>query len=315
MNHLYLATILTEREEIALTRAYENELGDPIKLWVGGNEALISAVQKFLVLLGIPTTLEGDCLVDGKWGPGTSRALAFYKEAAVSLGPCDNDIEALYAPSISALKAAIRNETLAVWWLHRMETLSHEVLEKSDNPRRKLWDWWMHQKKVQLSCHEIFRNDRIPARAAQEKLMLTVAGQELPPNFYHLLLAIAKEECGGVPAPRLEQSNFVLYRPILEGFNLGRTYGLGQISGKELETLLEGSSWSKSTSDPQLQYGLIGLKLLTSEAAAAAKKSRLTFEDCTKVARYYHGAGFVASRYNHGLMQSLQEFKALEVEN
>lgn len=269
------------------------------------DESIVRAIQQLLTFSQIPSTLRGFCKVDGDLGPGTRRALAIFKSLLPPDHPCragikiNNDPSLLYAPTAAGLRQGLVDEEITLEVLDALISSAQFTWSLADNPAWYLANYWSLCRGLTMSCRDMWRLYGKDALEAEDSVSGVPA---------ELMLAIAREETGGIAQCELRQDEFVSASPIPER-NVARDFqrvarsGLGLLPGR-----LGGAAWMSI----RQQLVCIGQFLLDSPAAAEVLKGRqINFEACSKIARYYRGPSFVATRYNHRILFWYRQFALL----
>lgn len=280
-------------------------------------EPAIKAVQRMLIFLGYSTSSRGGFSIDGDFGRGTNRGVAqFQFEHGLTR---DVDRETLCYPCTWNTAASditvIPDTRLTVPTMEKMIAIALENIEKGEVMCGDFDTALFHLNAVHtrslLNCRQIL--DRYGSLVDGAVLrMQEERNVEIQPEW---ILAIIKQETGGVVRPRFEQH--VLTRkhrksPDADFTELrfrSMSQGLGQVLGENFKKVGATSARAMYTSPLDEQVLFVG-RFLASKREPIAK-IRPTEQDFRTIARYYNGSGYEKHHYHEGIERWFREFREL----
>jgi hypothetical protein len=307
--------------------------GDPapwredLERFLGGDETLtrrsageggIRALQRLLVFLGYSTAASGACLVDGDFGRGTNRGVAQFQFERGLTGTVDRQT-LCYPCSVQNARlriGAIPDVELDVDTLEAMLETALAAIEAGKLTFGRFDDALFHLNALHarrlLTCRQILERYGENVRAAIQRIRHEhdVAIQSA------WVLAIIKQETGGVVRPRFEQhklSRLNLDHPqedLAELRHQSMSIGLGQIMGFNSQRVGASSARAMLNSPAEEQVLYVARFLLPKRSQVG--KGRPDEADFRSVARFYNGPSYESHFYHEGLARWFREFRALE---
>ena len=293
------------------------EAGDVTVTRHSAGESAIKAVQRMLIFLGYSTSSRGAFSIDGDFGRGTNRGVAHFQFEHGLTRKIDR--KTLCYPC--SWQTAARDITLIPdtrLTVATMEKMIAVALENIENGEVMCGDFdtalfhlnAVHTRSL-LNCRQILDRygslvDGAVAHLHEER------GVEIRPEW---ILAIIKQETGGVVRPRFEQH--ILTRKHRKSPNADFTelrfrsmsQGLGQVLGENFKTVGAASARAMYTSPLDEQVLFVGRFL--ARKRDPIRKIRPSDEDFHTIARYYNGPGYAKHHYHEGIERWFREFRAL----
>ncbi len=278
-------------------------------------EAAVEAIQRLLIFLGYSTTRRGAFSIDGDFGRGTNRGIAQFQyerglKVALDLDQlsysCSWQNAHLKLRSLPRVKIDITTvRSLLTAARHNIET--EKVLCSDYEVALSYLD--MLQTRRYYTCREIHYHYGDFAEAAAERVK-----DEISPVDPRWILAIIKQETGGIVRPRFEQHifsrlvhkssdpKFIRLRLSAMSLGLGQVMGLNysQVGAKSPEAMFY------SPLDEQVYF--VARYLAGHRSAAKAEPDK---DDFRAIARYYNGPGYAKHDYHESLERWFTEFKRL----
>ena len=282
-------------------------------------EGSIKAVQRLLVFLGYSTASSGAFLIDGDFGRGTNRAVAqFQVEHGLTRSVTRNHL--CYDCSwqtASQRIVGIPDAKLTPATLQRMLERARLMIEEGSMLCGNLDEAAFHldalHRRRWLSCAEILQR----YRRFVDQAVAEVAVEGIP--ISHLwLLAIIKQETGGVVRPRFEQHLLSRIDKTHRKLELGElrhrsmSMGLGQVLGDNYRKVKSGSARAMYSSTIAEQVAHIARFLAANDRIAAIVAANTPDAKAFRaVARYYNGPGYEKHHYHESLARWFREFEAI----
>lgn len=295
------------------------ERGDVTLTRQSVGESSIKAVQRLLIFLGYSTASTGAFLIDGDFGRGTNRAVAqFQVEHGLtrSLTRTDLCYECTWQ-SASQKIVAIPDARLTPATLEHMLNAAKRMLDDGAVLCGNLDEAVFHldalHRRRLLSCAEI----RARYRKFVDQAVAEVAVEGI--SISHLwLLAIIKQETGGIVRPRFEQHLLTRLNKnnrkadLAELRHRSMSMGLGQVLGDNYRKVKAGSARAMYSSTIAEQVAHIARFLASTPAIAKiASGNKPTEKDFRAVARFYNGPGYEKHHYHESLARWFREFETI----
>ena len=295
------------------------ERGDVTLTRQSVGESSIKAIQRLLIFLGYSTASTGAFLIDGDFGRGTNRAVAqFQVEHGLTRSVTRADLcyECSWQ-SASQKIVAIPDARLTPATLERMLNAAKQMLDEGAVLCGNLDEAVFHldalHRRRLLSCAEIQRR----YRKFVDQAVAEVAVEAI--DISHLwLLAIIKQETGGVVRPRFEQHLLTRLNKnnrrmeLAELRHRSMSMGLGQVLGDNYRKVKAGSARAMYSSTIAEQIAHIARFLVSSPAIAeVVARNKPTEKDFRAVARFYNGPGYEKHHYHESLARWFREFEAI----
>jgi hypothetical protein len=280
-------------------------------------EPAIKAIQRMLIFLGYSTSFRGSFSIDGDFGRGTNRGVAQFQfehgltrkiDRKTLCYPCTWTTA---ASSIDAIPDT--RLTLAT-----MEKMIQTALERIENNTVMCGDFDaavsylndVHTGTL-LSCQQILDRygtlvDDAVARLSREE------GIDIRPEW---ILAVIKQETGGIVRPRFEQHLLTRYegkKPDADFTELrfrAMSQGLGQVLGENFRKVGAESALAMYTSPLDEQVLFVARYL--AGRPEPIRKVRPSGEDFRTIAKYYNGSGYEKHRYHECIERWFREFRQL----
>lgn len=295
-----------ERGDVTLTR---HSIG----------ESSIKAIQRLLIFLGHSTASSGAFLIDGDFGRGTNRAVAqFQVEHGLTRSLTRSDLcyECTWQNASQKI-VSIPDAKLTPATLERMLETAQQMLDEGRVLCGNLDEAVFHldalHRRRLLSCVEIHQRygrsvDDAVAEVAVEGVTIS----------HRWLLAIIKQETGGIVRPRFEQHLLTRLNKKLKKVDLvelrhrSMSMGLGQVLGENFRKVRVGSARAMYSSTIAEQVAHIARFLASSASIAQVVSGNQPKEkDFRAVARYYNGPGYEKHHYHESLSRWFREFAAM----
>lgn len=299
------------------------ERGDLTLNRKSAGENSIRAFQRLLIFLGYSTSSSGAFSIDGDFGRGTNRAVAQFKfDHGLTENELNRDILAYPCDwrSARARITTIPDVHLSIPILEKMLVVAKEAIDKNEvncgSFEEAIFQLNALYNRNLMTCRKI--NEKYGELAVnatnliQEKSKL---GIKIQPEW---ILAIIRQETGGVVRPRFEQHYLTRLNQQKSDADFSElryqsmSFGLGQIMGSHYQRLGMDSAKALFTAPLDGQIMSIGRFLtLSSKVRKVVQKGNPTAEDFKIVARYYNGRGFARHHYDERLARWFREFKML----
>ena len=282
-------------------------------------EGSIEAVQRLLIFLGYSTSSTGACSIDGDFGRGTNRAVAQFQFENGLARSIDRPALCYTCTWQTASQniTEIPNARLTPATLERMLQAALALIERGEvmcgNFEEALFHLDALHRRQLLSCRSI--EERYGA-AVNQALAEVAADQVVVARPW--LLAIIKQETGGIVRPRFEQhllTRMAAASPTADFAELrhrSMSMGLGQILGDNFRRVRAPTARTMYASPIAQQVAHIARFLTANNSVAAVvSRSKPKEADFRAVARYYNGAGYEKNHYHESLARWFREFTLL----
>jgi len=291
--------------------------GDVTLTRKSAGESSIKAIQRLLIFLGYSTTSSGAFAVDGDFGRGTNRAVAQFRfehgltkqvsrttlcydctwrnarKNITAIPDVRLTVKTLETMLESALQAIGANDVMC-------GSFDEAVYQLNAVHRRRL-----------LSCRQIL--ERYGSFAEQAVMRIQAEqGIAIQPPW---ILAIIKQETGGVVRPRFEQHLLTRYNhreydaDFAELRYRSMSFGLGQILGVNFKRVGAPSARAMFIS-PLDEQVLYVARFLAHKSDVVSRKNP-SEADFRELARYYNGPGYATHHYHEGVARWFREFRTL----
>ena len=280
-------------------------------------EDAIKAIQRMLVFLGYSTSSTGAFTIDGDFGRGTNRAVAQF-EFDHGLNPRLTRKTLCYPCTWQTAKTNIVMIPDTRLTLKTMEAML-QVATDAIGENRVLCGAFKHalfhlnalDQRQLLSCQQIHSRyggeiKAAVARVNEEK------GVMVQPEW---VLAIIKQETGGIVRPRFEQHILTRLNNKQGRANLvelryqAMSQGLGQILGSNYK--LVGAESAVSMFQSSIAEQVLFVARFLARKSEIVSKRNPTSQDFAKLARFYNGPGYAKHHYDESLACWFREFKTL----
>jgi hypothetical protein len=278
-------------------------------------EDAIKAIQRMLVFLGYSTSSTGAFTIDGDFGRGTNRAVAQF-EFDHGLNPRLTRKTLCYPCTWQTAKTNIVKIPDTRLTLKTMETMLQVGTDAIGENRvlcGTFQDALFHlnalDQRQLLSCQQIRKRYGTEVKVAvtrvQEEKRVTIQ-----PEW---VLAIIKQETGGIVRPRFEQHILTRLNNKQGRANLvelryqAMSQGLGQILGSNYKLVGAESALSMFQS-PIAEQVLFVARFLSRKAKIVSKRNP-TSQDFAQLARFYNGPGYAKHHYDESLARWFREFQ------
>ncbi len=293
------------------------ESGDATLTRKSAGEASIKAVQRLLIFLGYSTSSDGAFLIDGDFGRGTNRAVAQF-QLENGLNPNLRRSMLCYDctwQTASKNIVAIPDTRLTVATLEKMLQTALRMIETRNLMCGDFEEALFHLNGLHrsqfLTCKEILNRYGALVDAAIQGVR-SEQGFAIVPEW---ILAIIKQETGGVVRPRFEQhylSRFNQQEPQTDFVELryrSMSFGLGQIMGENYRRVGAASAHAMFTS-PMPDQVLFVARFLAQRREVVIKRNP-NEADFHTLARFYNGPGYASHFYHESLATWFKEFRLL----
>ena len=278
-------------------------------------EDAIKAIQRMLVFLGYSTSSTGAFTIDGDFGRGTNRAVAQF-EFDHGLNPRLTRKTLCYPCTWQTAKTnivKIPDTRLTLKTMEAMLQVATEAIGKNRVLCGRFQDALFHlnalDQRQLLSCQQIQQRYGTEVKAAvarvQEEKRVTVQ-----PEW---VLAIIKQETGGIVRPRFEQHILTRLNNKQGRANLvelryqAMSQGLGQILGSNYKLVGAESALSMFQS-PIVEQVLFVARFLARKAKIVSKLNPKS-QNFAQLARFYNGPGYAKHHYDESLARWFREFQ------
>lgn len=289
--------------------------GEPGLTRQSAGEEAIKAIQRMLVFLGYSTSSTGAFVIDGDFGRGTNRAVAQF-EFDHGLNARLTRKTLCYPCTWQTAKTNIVKIPDTRLTLKTMETMLQVAMDAIGENRLlcgRFQDALFHlnalDQRQWLNCRQIKKRygahvDTAVARVKEEKQVT------IQPAW---VLAIIKQETGGIVRPRFEQH--ILTRlntkqgraDLMELRYQAMSQGLGQILGSNYKLVGAESALSMFQSSIADQV-LFVARFLARKPKIVAQRNP-TEEAFSQLARFYNGPGYAKHHYDESLARWFREFQ------
>ena len=280
-------------------------------------EKSIKAIQRLMIFLGYSTASSGAYIVDGDFGRGTNRGVAQFNYENQLPGPVSREILCYDCSFQNARKriTAIPDVAIDGPVLGSMLQTALRSIETGEIMFADLDQALFHLNRVEkgklLTCAEIA--DRYGYEV--DTAATTVSESLGSPVHKEWILAIIKQETGGVVRPRFEQhilsrrNRLTPYIDLAELRFMSTSFGLGQVMGFNFEKV-------GAPSAREMLFSPIDQQLLFVARFIAAKRNVVARldpapQDFRIMARYYNGPKYEAHHYHERLETWFREFRKL----
>ncbi len=306
-----------DRDETWKSDLQRFEQGDVTLTRRSAGESSIKAVQRLLIFLGYSTSASGAFAIDGDFGRGTNRAVAQFRFEHGLNGRISRDTLCYDCTWRNASRniTIIPDVRLTVKTLETMLESTIRAIETNDVMCGSFDEAVFHLNAVQrrslLSCRQIYerygeRVDQAVARLGDEQ------GINIQPEW---ILAIIKQETGGVVRPRFEQHLLTRYNRQEPGADFvelryrSMSFGLGQILGVNFQRVGAPAARAMFVS-PLDEQVLFVARFLALKRDVVSRKNP-SEQDFRTIAKYYNGPGYEAHHYHEGIARWFREFRTL----
>jgi len=295
------------------------ETGDVSVTRRSAGEAAIKAIQRMLIFLGYSTSSGGSFSIDGDFGRGTNRGVAQFQfehgltrkvDRPTLCYPCN-------WRTASQTITTIPDTKLTVATMERMIAIALQSIESGQVMCGDFDAAMFHLNAVHsralLNCRQIVHRYGALVDRAVNDMRLT-RGIEIKPEW---ILAIIKQETGGVVRPRFEQHLLTRMdgkEPDADFVELrfrSMSQGLGQVLGENFRRVGADSAQAMFTSPLDKQVLFVARFL--AKRPDPIRKSRPEEEDFRTVARYYNGSGYEKHHYHEGIERWFREFRQIRL--
>ena len=281
-----------------------------------GEEA-IKAVQRMLVFLGYSTSSTGAFAIDGDFGRGTNRAVAQFEFDHGLNNQLTRKI-LCYPCTWQTAKTNITKIPDTRLTLKTMETMLRVATDAIAQNRvlcGTFEDALFHldalDQRQLLSCQQIQKRYGAHVKAAVARVK-NEKGVTVQPEW---VLAIIKQETGGIVRPRFEQhiltrlNNKQGQADLVELRYQAMSQGLGQILGSNYE-LVEAQSAVSMFQSSIAEQVLFVARFLARKPQIVSERNP-TSQVFAQLARFYNGPGYAKHHYNESLARWFREFQSL----
>ena len=293
------------------------EQGDVTLTRRSAGESSIKAVQRLLIFLGYSTSASGAFAIDGDFGRGTNRAVAQFRFEHGLNGRISRDTLCYDCTWRNASRniTVIPDVRLTVKTLETMLESAIRAIDANDVMCGSFDEAVFHLNGVQrrslLSCRQIY--ERYAELVDQAVVQLgDEQGIDIQPEW---ILAIIKQETGGVVRPRFEQHLLTRYNrqePRADFVELryrSMSFGLGQILGDNYQRVGAPAARAMFVS-PLDEQVLFVARFLALKGDVVSRKNP-SEQDFRTVAKYYNGPGYEAHHYHEGIARWFREFRTI----
>ncbi len=282
-------------------------------------ENSIKALQRMLLFLGYSTSFRGAYMIDGDFGRGTNRGLAQFKfdhglrinyDRSTLCYPCKSS-------NAHRLITIIPDVKLTIPTLKKLlETVETAIANRQimcGSYRDAILHLNNTHRKSLMTCRKIYETYGQMAKDAVIQLK-SEYGFDMNIEW---LLAIIKQETGGVIRPRFEQHLLSAYNKKFPDLELeevrlrATSFGLGQILGVNYKMVGVASAKAMYFSAPKDQIVQIGRFLIkrSKNTKQVVQKKRPLNADFRTIARYYNGPKYADHHYHEKLARWYREFE------
>lgn len=291
------------------------EKGDLTLTRKSAGESSIKAVQRLLFFLGYSTSSTGAFAIDGDFGRGTNRAVAQFR---FEHGMTRQDFRQTLCYDCNWQNARsnitiIPDVRLTVKTLEAMLDSTFRAIEHNGVMCGSFKEAVYHLNNVHqrswFDCKQLFERygtlvDRAITGLANQRNI------NIRPEW---VLAIIRQETGGVVRPRFEQHLLTRYDRKNPGADFvelrfrSMSFGLGQILGVNYKKVGAASARAMFVSPIDEQVLFIARFLAPLGSVVSGKNpSEQDFHD---VAKYYNGPGYAKHHYHERIARWFREFR------
>ncbi len=280
-------------------------------------EEPIKAIQRMLVFLGYSTSSTGAFTIDGDFGRGTNRAVAQFEFDSGLNSQLTRKI-LCYPCTWQTAKTnivTIPDTRLSLKTMEAMLRVATNAIAQNRVLCGRFEDALFHldalDRRQLLSCQQIQKRygDNVKSAVArvQEEKQVTVQ-----PEW---VLAIIKQETGGIVRPRFEQhiltrlNNAQGRADLVELRYQAMSQGLGQILGSNYKMV--GAQSAVSMFQSSIAEQVLFVARFLSRKPAIVSKRNPTSESFAQLARFYNGPGYAKHHYDESLARWFREFQSL----
>jgi len=278
-------------------------------------EAAVEAIQRLLIFLGYSTTRRGSFAIDGDFGRGTNRGIAQYQFERGLRSALDLEVLS-YDCSWQNAHTRLLEQPLPKIDLVTIRSLLTTARRNIKQQQVMCGDFGIALEHLDMlhtrryhTCREIRYLYGDAARNAAG-LVAEDSGAVHP----RWILAIIKQETGGIIRPRFEQHIFsrLIRKTPDDSFTHHRfsamSLGLGQILGLNHARVGATSPEAMYYSSMAEQVYFVARYLSGHESAANAEPGERDFR---AIARFYNGPGYEKHDYHASLQRWFNEFRTL----
>lgn len=281
-----------------------------------GEEA-IKAIQRMLVFLGYSTSSTGAFAIDGDFGRGTNRAVAQFEFDHGLNNQLTRKI-LCYPCTWQTAKANITKIPDTRLTLKTMEAMLRKAKEAIRQNRvlcgtfqEALFHLNALDQRQLLSCQKIKAKYGVAVKAAVVQVEAE-KNVRIQPEW---VLAIIKQETGGIVRPRFEQH--ILTRlnkkqgrtDLIELRYQAMSQGLGQVLGSNYKMVGAESAVAMFQSSIAEQV-LFVARFLARKTKIVSKRNP-TGQNFAQLARFYNGPGYAKHHYDESLARWFREFQSM----
>ncbi len=281
-----------------------------------GEEA-IKAVQRMLIFLGYSTSSTGAFAIDGDFGRGTNRAVAQF-EFDHGLNTQLTRKILCYPCTWQTAKKNITNIPDTRLTLKTMQAMLREATNAISQNRvlcgtfqEALFHLNALDQGQLLSCQKIKAKYGVAVNAAVVRVE-EEKNVRIQPEW---VLAIIKQETGGIVRPRFEQH--ILTRlnkkqgrtDLIELRYQAMSQGLGQVLGSNYKMV--GAESAVAMFQSSIAEQVLFVARFLSRKPKIVSKSTPTSQSFAQLARFYNGPGYAKHHYDESLARWFREFQSL----
>ena len=293
------------------------ERGDVTLTRKSAGESSIEAVQRLLFFLGYSTSSTGAFAIDGDFGRGTNRAVAQFRFEHGMTGKGFRQILCYDCNwrNARANITTIPDVRLTVKTLETMLEKTKRVTEKNEVMCGSFKEAVYHLNNVHqrswFSCKKLFERygtlvDRAVTGLANEQNL------NIRPEW---VLAIMKQETGGVVRPRFEQHLLTRYDRRDPGADFvelryrSMSFGLGQILGVNYKKV--GAASARAMFVSPLDEQVLFIARFLAPLRSVVSRKNPSEQDFHTVAKYYNGPGYAKHHYHERIVRWFREFRTI----
>lgn len=281
-------------------------------------ENAIKAVQRMLVFLGYSTSSTGAFVIDGDFGRGTNRAVAqFQFDHQLNNNRLTRNV-LCYPCTWQTAKTEIRlipDTPLTLETLETMLQVTGDAIATNAVMCGAFKEALFHldalDERRLLSCADIknIYGANVKGAVAQVQEEKDVA---VHPNW---VLAIIKQETGGIVRPRFEQHILSRLNKDQKRANLielryqAMSQGLGQILGSNYQ--LVGAKSAVGLFQSPIEDQVLYVARFLSRKPEIVSQACPTESGFAQLARFYNGPGYAKHHYHESLARWFREFQSL----
>ncbi len=281
-------------------------------------EDAIKAVQRMLVFLGYSTSSTGAFAIDGDFGRGTNRAVAQF-EFDHGLNPHLTRKTLCYPCTWRTAKAnivKIPDTKLTLKTMEAMLRKAKDAISQNQVLCGSFQDALFHlnalDQRQLLSCQKIKAKYGGAVKAAVVQVE-EEKNVKIQPEW---VLAIIKQETGGIVRPRFEQHILTRLNNKQGGANLielryqAMSQGLGQILGANYKRV--GAKSAVSMFQSSIAEQVVFVARFLSKKSHIVSRKNPTKEHFAELAKFYNGPGYAKHHYDETLARWFREFQTLQ---